>query len=213
MKKNNFKKLAVCLSLVAVSISMAAQEVSLNQQNPNYHLAGGTSTDDSATSTISNFSLDYYNFSNGYTDLNFVGFTFGAFECDGGGLELKFKSCIESQPGSGVGTDILYNYCLGLRNNKESMLGIQAKAGPSFMLWNKYKLNEYYQMELDGLKFTVDCVLSLGLICRIGKLGISGGYNWWFSKFRFNEENSIAGPWVSIAYCINYNDLEQRLNR
>ena len=211
MKKNNFKKNVVCLSLVAVSFSMAAQEVSLNQQPPNsYH---GTSTDDSGASTISNFSLDYYNFSNGYTDLNFVGLTFGAFECDGGGLELKFKSCIESQPGSGAGTDLLYNYCLGLRNNKESMLGIQAKAGPSFMLWSKYKLNEYYQMELDGSKFTVDCVLSLGLICRIGKLGISGGYNWWFSKFRFNEENSMGGPWFSIAYCLDYNDLTQRLNR
>ena len=213
MRKNIFKRLVLCLSLILVNVSMVAQNVSSNSQNANpYYLAGGMSNDDSGA-TISNLSLDYYNFGNEYTNLNFFGLTFGAFECDGSGFELKYKLCFESKPGSGSGVDLLYNYCLGLRNNKESMLGIQAKAGPSFMLWDKYILNEYYQMELDGAKFTVDCVLSLGLICRIGKLGISGGYNWWFNKFRFNEENSVTGPWISVSYCINYNDLSQRLGQ
>ncbi|MBR3896453.1 MAG: hypothetical protein IKJ42_05475 [Bacteroidaceae bacterium] len=204
MRKNNFKRLAVCLSLVAVSISMVAQDAPVNSQNPTtVYSASDDIVDNSDKVTVGYGSLDYYNFDNGFTNLNYWGFTLGAFSYTGGGMELKMKTCFDSEPGSGCGVDLLLNYSVGLTRKNDNMLCLHAKAGPSLMWWTKYKPGKYIGIESDGHKFTVDCVLSLGLIGRVGKFAVSGGYNWWFNKFKFKEENMVDGLWVSVAYCMN----------
>ena len=83
------------------------------------------------------------------------------------------------------------------------MFCLHAKAGPSLMWWTKYKSGQYIGLESDGHTCTLDCVLSLGLIGRFGKFAVSGGYNWWFNKFKFDKKNMADGLWVSVSYCMN----------
>lgn len=204
MKQSIFKRLAVCLSLIAVSISMVAQDAPVNSQNPTpVYSASGNIVDNSDKVTVGYGGLDYYNFDNGFTSLNYWGFTLGAFSYTGGGFDMKFKTCFESEPGSGAGVDLLLNYSVGLLRQNDNMLCLHAKAGPSLMWWTKYKPGKYIGLESDGHKFTVDCVLSLGLIGRVGKFAVSGGYNWWFNKFKFDEDYLADGFWVSLSYCMN----------
>lgn len=211
MRKLVLKRLALCLSLVAVSISMVAQDAPANSQNPGsgnvvsdpVYSANGVIVDNSDKVTVGYGSLDYYNFDNGYNSLNFWGLTMGAFSYTGGGFDMKLKACFDSKPGSGSGVDFLLNYSVGLSRNNDNMLSLHAKAGPSLMWWTKYKSGKYIGIESDGHTCTLDCVLSLGLIGRFGKFAVSGGYNWWFSKFKFDKKNMADGLWVSVSYCMN----------
>lgn len=234
MKKLVSKRLVLCLSLVAVCISMIAQnepkslkKIEKVDDDPVYSISSVTKksndavysrsvktskvndviADNSDDVTIGYGGLDFYNFDNGYSSLNFWGLTMGAFSYFGGGFDMKLKACFDSEPGSGSGVDFLFNYSFGLTKRNDNMLCFHAKAGPSLMWWTKYEYedDDYfgYVLKSDGHTCTVDCVLSLGLIGRVGKFAISGGYNWWFSKFKFDKKNTSDGLWVSVSYCMN----------
>lgn len=202
--RTNFRRLALGFLLVVVSIHVAAQDVNEKSQEPTpVHSVSSDTAGKSGKTIVGYGGLDYYNFDNGGSNLNYWGFTLGAFSYGGGGADLKLKTCFDSKPGSGTGTDLLFNYSLGLTRKNDNMLCLHAKAGPSLMWWTKYKPGKYIGLESDGHKFTVDCILSLGLIGRVGKFAVSGGYNWWFNKFKFKKDYIADGFWVSVSYCIN----------
>ena len=103
--RTNFRRLALCLSLIAPSIPLLAQDANEKSQEPTpVHSVNGDTAGKSGKTIVGYGGLDYYNFDNGG---------------------------------------------------------------------------------------------------RVGKFAVSGGYNWWFNKFKFKKDYIADGFWVSVSYCIN----------
>ena len=94
--RTNFRRLALGFLLVVVSIHVAAQDVNEKSQEPTPVHSVSSDTEGKSGKTIVGYGgLDYYNFDNGGSNLNYWGFTLGAFSYGGGHMPHATHSSLQ----------------------------------------------------------------------------------------------------------------------